>query len=51
METYTEMADQLERQAEEIVPVDARPYTSCYEALNFLVILFNGNFWNHGNCV
>ena len=34
METYTEMADQLERQAEEIVPVDARPYTSCYEALH-----------------
>ena len=28
------MADQLERQAEEIVPVDARPYTSCYEALH-----------------
>ena len=26
------MADQLERQAEEIVPVDARPYTSCYKA-------------------
>ena len=34
METYTEMADQLERQAEEIVPVDAQPYTSCYEALH-----------------
>ena len=27
------MADQLLRQAEEIVPVDARPHTSCYEAL------------------
>ena len=34
METYTETADQLERQAEEIVPVDAQPYTSCYEALH-----------------
>ena len=34
METYTEMADQLERQAEEIVPVDTQPYTSCYEALH-----------------
>ena len=34
MEKYTKMADQLERQAEEIVPVDARPYTSCYKALH-----------------
>ena len=28
------MADQFEKQAEEIVPVDAQPYTSCYEALH-----------------
>ena len=28
------MVDQLARQAEEIVPVDAQPYTSCYEALH-----------------
>ena len=28
------MGDQLDRQAEEIVPVGARPYTSCYEALH-----------------
>ena len=34
METYTEIADQLKREAEEIVPVDARPYTSCYKALH-----------------
>ena len=34
MKMYIEMADQLERQAEEIVPVDARQYTSCYEALH-----------------
>ena len=34
METYTEMADQLEREAEEIVPVDSQPYTSCYETLH-----------------
>ena len=34
METFTEMADQLEREAEEIVPVDARSYTSCYKTLH-----------------
>ena len=34
METYTEMADQLEREAEEIVPVDSQPYTLCYETLH-----------------
>ena len=34
MEMCTEMADQLEREAEEIVSVDSQPYTSCYETLH-----------------